>query len=117
MSACSSAPHFAARFARGNRDADGRKRLLDSRHGRRSVAADNTESIPTGSTACATNPNDKCCYSCTTSPPSGCANGCPNGTAAAAVDDGTFQSNLRCWQQKRRFGYDFCIRSHATSSV
>ncbi len=70
------------------------------------VSADNTRTIPTGSTACATNPNDKCCYSCTTGAPTGCADGCPNGQAAA-VDDGTFQSNIRCWQQKRRFGYEF----------
>ena len=70
------------------------------------VSADTSNSIPTGSTQCATNPNDKCCYNCTAGTPAGCANGCPNGTAAA-VDDGAYQANIRCWNQKRRFGYDF----------
>jgi len=71
------------------------------------VAANTTSSIATGSTACQSNPNDRCCYSCTLSvPPAGCANGCPNGSAAAP-DDSAYQSNLRCWHQKRRFGYEF----------
>ncbi len=70
------------------------------------VSDDVSASIPTGSTPCATNPNDKCCYSCTASPPSGCPSSCPNGQAAG-VDDGTYQANIRCWQQKRRFGYEF----------
>ena len=74
------------------------------------VSADTTDFVPTGSTACATNPNDKCCYSCTlTSAPAGCPAktvGCPNG-AAQGSNDGTYQANIRCWQQKRRFGYEF----------
>ena len=70
------------------------------------VSADNAYSIPTGSTQCATNPNDKCCYSCTAGAPSGCANGCPNPVPIAA-DDTVYQANIRCWQQKRRFGYEF----------
>ncbi len=70
------------------------------------VNDDVSASIPTGSTPCATNPNDKCCYSCTANPPAGCPSSCPNGQAAG-VDDGTYQANIRCWQQKRRFGYEF----------
>ena len=71
------------------------------------VAADLITSIPTGSAACATNPNDKCCYSCSVAPPAGCAAGCPN-SAPAATDDGPYQAGgTRCWNQKRRFGYDF----------
>ncbi len=70
------------------------------------VSADTGTQIPTGSSACQTNPNDKCCYSCTANPPSGCANGCPN-PVTTAVDDGPYQANIRCWQQKRRFGYEF----------
>jgi hypothetical protein len=71
------------------------------------VATDTKHSISTGSAACAINPNDKCCYSCTASAPtSGCSSGCPNGTAMAQ-DDSAYQANLRCWQQKRRFGYEF----------
>lgn len=64
-------------------------------------------SMITGSTACQSNPNDPCCYSCTTSgPPAGCANGCPSGSVTAQ-DDSPYQANLRCWHQKRRFGYEF----------
>jgi hypothetical protein len=59
-------------------------------------------SIQSGSPMCATNPNDKCCFSCT-APIAGCAP-C---TGTPAVDDGASQINLRCWQQKRRFGYEF----------
>ncbi len=73
------------------------------------VSADTTHSIPTGSAQCQTNPNDKCCYSCTATAPSGCANTCPanNDPRYIAVDDGPYQANLRCWEQKRRFGYEF----------
>ncbi len=64
-------------------------------------------SILPGSAACATNPNDPCCYSCTNSaPPPGCAAGCPIDNVTAQ-DDSPFQANLRCWHQKRRFGYEF----------
>ncbi len=70
------------------------------------VSATTAESIPTGSSQCASNPNDKCCYSCTAGAPAGCAASCPNGQAAG-VDDGTYQANVRCWNQKRRFGYEF----------
>ena len=64
-------------------------------------------SIETGSTQCVTNPNDPCCYSCTfTEPPAGCANGCAN-PAPYGADDTVYQANIRCWHQKRRFGYEF----------
>ena len=69
------------------------------------VAARTDQSILTGSDACATNPNDKCCYSCTAAPPQGCA-ACAV-PIAVAHDDGPYQANLRGWQQKRRFGYEF----------
>ncbi len=69
------------------------------------VAADTTGSIPTGSPACATNPNDRCCYSCTAPAPTGCT-ACTN-PPPAAPDDGSSQANIRCWEQKRRFGFSF----------
>ncbi len=70
------------------------------------VATDTLHSIKTGSSACASNPNDPCCYSCTASgPPGKCADGCAN--AGNAQDDGSFQANIRCFHQKRRFGYEF----------
>jgi len=71
------------------------------------VATETRSSITTGSAACMTNPNDPCCYSCTnSSPPTGCASGCAS-AAPMAPDDSAYQANLRCWQQKRRFGYEF----------
>ena len=71
------------------------------------VATNTKQSIATGSSQCDANPNDPCCYSCTNStPPGNCSNGCPNG-AANAKDDTAYQANIRCWHQKRRFGYEF----------
>lgn len=58
---------------------------------------------------CATNPNDKCCQSCAeTKPNDGCPAipadpECAKGQTLAAGDD---DLNLRCWQQKRRFGFE-----------
>ncbi len=73
------------------------------------VSANTGTFIPPGSSQCKTNPNDRCCYSCTASPPSGCASTCPNPapTDGTSYDDGPYQANVRCWQQKRRFGYEF----------
>jgi len=68
---------------------------------------------------CATNPNDKCCQSCA----EGKANdGCPaissdsecvkSTTLAGGEDD----LNLRCWQQKRRFGFELLYPTSRYSS-
>jgi hypothetical protein len=70
------------------------------------LLADSSAPITTGSAPCATNANDACCYSCTSTPPAGCATSCPTG-APTAIDDSLYQINIRCWQQKRRFGYEF----------
>jgi hypothetical protein len=58
---------------------------------------------------CAANPNDKCCQSCGESqahencPAIASDSECSKGAnLAMEVDD----LNLRCWQQKRRFGFD-----------
>src|SRR5262249_22191204 len=57
---------------------------------------------------CAANPNDKCCRSCIdASGVPGCPDvatdpGCATKTLAAAAD----ASSLRCWDQRRRFGFD-----------
>jgi hypothetical protein len=67
-------------------------------------------SIQTGSAACATNPNDPCCYSCMSGgPPNGCAWTCPQppgNTQDAGPNDKGAQGNLRCWHQKERFGVE-----------
>jgi hypothetical protein len=63
-----------------------------------------------GSSACATDPNSKCCYSCPLQPPAGCSVDPACSSDAANLNrlspelDG---QNLRCYQQKRRFGVDF----------
>ena len=69
------------------------------------LGANVKQAIVTGSSACATNPNDRCCYSCSGAAPSGCA-ACAS-TTSNATDDGAFQANIRCFEQKRRFGISF----------
>jgi hypothetical protein len=64
-----------------------------------------------GTSQCLTNPNDHCCLSCQQdqrSVPADCPNlamdsECMKGTYAPAEDP----ANLRCWQQKKRYGADF----------
>ena len=72
------------------------------------VATNTASSIRSGSAKCDTDPNDKCCYSCTAGAPSGCSDGCSDAAHSGnAKDDGSFQANIRCYHQKRRFGYEF----------
>ncbi|HVY25904.1 MAG TPA: hypothetical protein VHB79_05105 [Polyangiaceae bacterium] len=58
---------------------------------------------------CAADPNDPCCQSCVEQSPNP---GCPALTSDPACAKGTTlpmdsdNLNLRCWQQKRRFGFD-----------
>ncbi|HEX4338066.1 MAG TPA: hypothetical protein VH062_19285 [Polyangiaceae bacterium] len=67
-------------------------------------AARNDIVLPHGSSVCATNPNDKCCYFCGASPPAGCA---ADPTCSTATVPSSDQPNLRCFHQLQRFGYDF----------
>jgi hypothetical protein len=67
--------------------------------------------LPKGTSACTTNPNDACCRSCNVveqNPPAGCQ---PTTADPACQnpyhDDMNDQLQLRCWEQKRRFGVDF----------
>jgi hypothetical protein len=62
--------------------------------------------MPSASSACAQNPNDACCYSCGGAPPSGCEPDalCQQQPLLTSVADSI---NLRCLDQKRRFGSDF----------
>jgi hypothetical protein len=66
--------------------------------------------LPRPRAVCAENPNDKCCTSCGLPTPEGCAEDptCkgPDGKVlnlSSTEDD----ANLRCFDQKRRFGIDF----------
>jgi hypothetical protein len=60
--------------------------------------------LPKARSECATNPNDTCCRSCGQDQ-SGCPAdpSCGSGSLDAQTDD----VNLRCFDQKRRFGIDF----------
>ncbi len=56
----------------------------------------------TPSSTCDTDPNSRCCVACEAGAPEGCGNVCGSGSKQA--DD---HVNMRCYQTKRRFGYDF----------
>jgi hypothetical protein len=62
-----------------------------------------------GTSRCKDNPNDKCCFNCgVQSPPAGCGDAqgdpeCMKGELLVSED----QPNLRCFDQKRRYGVDF----------
>ena len=61
-----------------------------------------------GTSACRSNPNDRCCVNCFEAIPAGCPDPagdpeCQAGAWSQAEDP----ENLRCWDQKRRYGHDF----------
>ena len=61
--------------------------------------------LPKPRAACLTDPNDKCCRSCGQAPAPGCddsKDACGGGLSS--LED---HLNLRCFDQKRRFGIDF----------
>jgi len=67
--------------------------------------------LPRARQECAKDPNDPCCRSCGQG-----QTGCPEdptckdpngGTGPALLTDAEDNINLRCWDQKRRFGIDF----------
>jgi len=65
--------------------------------------------LPRASAACAATPDDRCCHSCSAPAPDGCT---PNASdTECQKTDGTLTQaedtpNLRCYDQKRRFGLD-----------
>jgi hypothetical protein len=77
-----------------------------------------SQRMPLSTSACDANPNDSCCRSCSqneASPPAGCAalaedsvcKTVPSGQNYATWDALHDSLNLRCFDQKRRFGFDF----------
>lgn len=75
-----------------------------------------TNRMPKSTSACATNPNDACCRSCAqveTEPPSGCS-ALRDDPECSGADTGSYNKldnlhdslNLRCFDQKQRFGFD-----------
>jgi hypothetical protein len=67
-------------------------------------AADGNVPLPKATTVCATNPNDPCCYPCGSTVPPSCTADPACQTPPAPNTD---KLNLRCFEQKRRFGLDF----------
>lgn len=73
------------------------------------LITDTNRRFETASEACATNPNDACCYSCLLrTAPTGCNDTCvrdanETGAKLSVEED---RANLRCHQAKRRFGID-----------
>ena len=69
------------------------------------AAKSNNYHLPRAQVACATNPNDPCCKSC--GQPSG--DGCPpKGDECSVPNDAASDPiNLRCFDEKRRFGIEF----------
>ncbi len=68
--------------------------------------------LPKGTQACETDPNGPCCRSCETSegaPPPGCSDigSDPVCSAGKYHDELSDHLNLRCWDQRKRFGIDF----------
>jgi hypothetical protein len=65
--------------------------------------------VPRGTSACATNPNDACCFNCASAnPPPGCMDPkqdpeCKKPATTADEDP----ANLRCFNQKKKYGQDF----------
>jgi hypothetical protein len=76
------------------------------------LAIDDSRPFFRGSSACEVNPNDACCYSCPLGAPEGCAadpvceGDADSGTLANRLPANADGQNLRCFQQKRRFGVD-----------
>jgi hypothetical protein len=71
--------------------------------------ANSSNRLPRATSACAKDPNDRCCLPCQAT-----VEGCPDPKTDAACaagnslkDEQEDPHNLRCWENKRRFGYDF----------
>jgi hypothetical protein len=64
--------------------------------------------LPRGRAICATAPEDRCCVSCGQQTPDGCLPvSADTSCQLGAFDDVGDPLNLRCFEQKRRFGIDF----------
>jgi hypothetical protein len=61
--------------------------------------------LPKPRHACSIDPNDPCCRSCGQGPGDGCDNSQDDCTGSLSGTEDHI--NLRCWDQKRRFGIDF----------
>jgi len=76
------------------------------------AAIDDSRPMFRGSSICEDDPNNKCCYSCPLGAPPGCqadpiCDGNPPTVLQNRLPANQDGQNLRCFQQKRRFGVDF----------
>ncbi|HEB53049.1 MAG TPA: hypothetical protein ENI87_07340 [bacterium] len=62
--------------------------------------------MPKPRAACEDDPYDPCCRSCGQNPGDGCSTA-QDDCASGPLDNLEDNINLRCWEQKRRFGIDF----------
>ena len=84
--------------------------IMDQGMGWIVATVQNNVHLPPATAACGSDPNDPCCRSCgvaESAPPSGCAplaeDPACDSTALPADED---TPNLRCWDQRRRFGFE-----------
>jgi hypothetical protein len=81
------------------------------------LIADNSQAIPRPTSQCANNPNDPCCRNCQQAGDAYANCPAPSSDPNCGADDGDGNGpgyiglknnapNLRCWQTKRRFGFD-----------
>jgi hypothetical protein len=70
-----------------------------------SPGTNNPYHLPKPRAACAADPNDPCCRSCGQDPGPGCSTANDDCSGALSTLDDSV--NLRCFDQKRRFGIDF----------
>jgi hypothetical protein len=71
--------------------------------------------IPRASSACANDPNDRCCHTCAVEAPEGCTPNVADAECSKKLPDQNYatltlaedSNNLRCFDHKRRFGIDF----------
>ncbi len=63
--------------------------------------------LPNGTSACTTNPNDACCFSCASHAPAGCPDPGTDPRCQAQPSPELDPINLRCFHEMQRFGLDF----------
>jgi hypothetical protein len=60
----------------------------------------------TATSVCDTNPNDTCCFSCLQTVPAGCEEVALECEGSLDLSHANDRMNVRCFEQKRRFGFD-----------
>jgi hypothetical protein len=73
------------------------------------LGVDSTQTMFKGSSTCDQDPNAKCCYACGQFVPEGCPAdpSCTADVAGNRLEQAQDGRNLRCMDQRRRFGVDF----------